>query len=471
MFKVILYKDNQAEDITKQVSDLSWSENLDTVGATLSFSVSDVVDRYITRLAIVAGDIISLYNDNEEFIRGIVVNVTRNYPKRNVKVCDFGFYLNKNDIVIQFKNKSVSQCLKELFSKVGISIGTICDMPAKVNGVYIKNVNEVIKELIKIQQDNDGKKYYYELRGKNIYVFQMPTEPIAYTFKPATNVAAFDVTDKNAHGRGKYTHSIENMKNRVTAVINSKTTGNMPAMEYTISDNTNIAKYGLLAENYNVNSDDYKNIKNIAKTELEDKNKISRELEMDFIGHYKARASRVMHIVDDYLGINDYFRIQSVNHKINSGIHTMSCTLDYVKEAPANKYTESKVIQREDIKTEGSSADFDSLYSILNAQVGKSYVWGATGPNSFDCSGLVYYCLNKAGKKISRMTAQGYYNSCTKVKAKDRQKGDLIFWAKNGKVYHIAVYVGDGYQISAENEKVGVVKKKVTSGVYAYGRL
>ncbi|MEI3162930.1 MAG: C40 family peptidase [Lachnospirales bacterium] len=471
MFKVILYKDNQAEDITKQVSELSWSENLDTVGATLSFSVSDVVDRYITRLAIVAGDIISLYNDNEELIRGIVVNVTRDYPKRNVKVCDFGFYLNKNDIVIQFKNKSVSQCLKELFSKVGISVGSICDMPAKVNGVYIKNVNEVIKELIKIQQDNDGKKYYYELRGKNIYVFQLPTEPIDYIFKPATNVAAFDVTDKNAHGRGKYSHSIENMKNRVTAIIDSKTTGNMPAMEYTISDNTNIAKYGLLAENYNVNSDDYKNIKNIAKTELEDKNKLSRELEMDFIGHYKARAGRVMHIVDDYLGINDYFRIQSVNHKIDGGIHTMSCTLDYVKEAPANKYTEIKVIQREDIKTEGSSADFDSLYSILNAQVGKSYVWGATGPNSFDCSGLVYYCFNKAGKKISRMTAQGYYNSCTKVKAKDRQKGDLIFWAKNGKVYHIAVYVGDGYQISAENEKVGVVKKKVTSGVYAYGRL
>ena len=77
MFKVILYKDNQAEDITKQVSELNWSENLDTVGANLSFNVSDVVDRYITRLAIVAGDIISLYNDNEQLIRGIVVNVTR----------------------------------------------------------------------------------------------------------------------------------------------------------------------------------------------------------------------------------------------------------------------------------------------------------------------------------------------------------------------------------------------------------
>ena len=98
-------------------------------------------------------------------------------------------------------------------------------------------------------------------------------------------------------------------------------------------------------------------------------------------------------------------------------------------------------------------------------------MWGASGPESFDCSGLIYYCFNKAGKSISRQTAQGLYNSCTKVKSKNRKKGDLIFWAENDKVYHVAVYIGDGYQISAENESVGVVKKKVTSGVYSYGRL
>lgn len=471
MYKIALNKDGQTTDITNLVSDLSWSESLDTVGLSLSFSVPDTDDRYITRLLIMAGDIITVSNDDGELIRAVVVNVSRDYPKRTVKAFDFGFYLNKNDIVIQFKNKSVSECLKILFSKVGVSVGGICDMPAKVNGVYIKNVNEIIKELIKMQQDNDGKKYYYELRGKDIYVFQLTDEPINYIFKPAINVAAFDVTDKNAHSRGKYSHSIESMKNRVTAIINSKTTGNVPAVEFTVSDDENIKKYGLLSENYTVNSDDLENIKSLAKNELTDKNKLKRELSMDFIGHDAARPGRVMHIADDYLGIDDYFRIQSVSHKVNGNIHTMSCTLDFVKEGAKGNYTEGKLIQREDVSSEKESADFKSLLPVLNEQVGKPYVYGATGPNSFDCSGLVYYCLNKAGKKISRMTAQGYYNSCTKVKASEKQPGDLIFWAKNGKVYHVAVYVGDGMQISAENESVGVVKKKVTSGVYAYGRL
>lgn len=153
MYKINLCKDEQTVDITNLVSDLSWSEDLDTVGVSLSFSVPDTDEKYITRLMIMAGDIIQVLNDDGELIRAVVVNVSRDYPKRTVKAFDFGFYLNKNDIVIQFKNKSVSQCLKELFSKVGVSVGSICDMPAKVNGIYIKNVNEIIKELIKIQQD------------------------------------------------------------------------------------------------------------------------------------------------------------------------------------------------------------------------------------------------------------------------------------------------------------------------------
>lgn len=478
MYKVNLLKDGVSSDITDMVGEISWSEDMDSVGLSLSFSVPDSEERYVPRLLIMAGDIISVSNDKEELIKAVVVSVTRNFPKRNVRAYDFGFYLNKNDVVIQFKDKSVSDCLKELFGKVNIPIGEICDMPAKVNGVYIKNVNEVIKELIEIQQGNDSKKYYYELRGDKIYVFQLPEEPIEYIFKPAVNVAAFDVTQRDAHSRGQYTHSIENMKNRVTAIINSKTTGNMPAVEFTVSDDENIKKYGLLSENYSVNSEDLDNIKSLAKNELTDKNKLKRELTMDFIGHDSARPGRVMHIIDDFLGIDDFFRIQSVNHKVNGDIHTMSCTLNFLKENASSNFTESKFIQREDVsKSESggsavSSGDIGKLSSVLNAQVGKPYVWGAEGPDSFDCSGLVCYAFNQSGvKSVGRTTAQGYYNMCTKISASNRQPGDLVFWADNSKVYHVGVYIGEGMMINSENPNVGVRKTKLWSNVYAYGRL
>ncbi len=328
MYNIKLIKDNQSIDITSLVSELSWSESLDTVGISLSFSVPDKEEQYINRLNIIAGDIVQIFNGNEEMIRAIVINVSRSYPKRTIKAFDFGFYINKNDIVIQFKNKSVSECLKQLFSNVGITVGNICDMPASVKGIYIKNVNEIIKELIKIQQDNDGKKYYYEMRAEKIYVFQFPTKPINYIFKPTINVASFDVTDKNAHSRGKYTHSMENMKNSVIAYVNSKTREKMPEKQFIARDEKSIKKYGLLAENYNVNSDDAKNIQQLADNELKEKNKLKKELSMDFIGHCNARPCRVMHIVDDYLCIEENYRIKSVSHKVNRDIHTMNCTLE-----------------------------------------------------------------------------------------------------------------------------------------------
>ena len=156
MYEIALYKDGNGVDITDLVSDLSWSESLDTVGVSLSFSVPDSEERYIPRLLIMAGDIVAVSNDEGELIRAVVVNVSRDYPKRTVKACDYGFYLNKNDTVIQFKKQSVSRCLEVLFSKVGVSVGSICDMPAEVNAVYIDNVNDFIKDLIEIQEGNDG---------------------------------------------------------------------------------------------------------------------------------------------------------------------------------------------------------------------------------------------------------------------------------------------------------------------------
>jgi hypothetical protein len=158
-------------------------------------------------------------------------------------------------------------------------------------------------------------------------VFQLPTEPISYIFKPTFNVGAFDVTDKNAHSRGKYTHSIENMKNCIIAEVNSKTSGEMPEKQFIARDEENIKKYGLLAENYSVNSDEAENIQELANNELKEKNVIKRELSMDFIGHDNARAGRVMHIVDEYLGIDGNYRIQSVTHNVNGCTHTMSCSL------------------------------------------------------------------------------------------------------------------------------------------------
>lgn len=118
---------------------------------------------------------------------------------------------------------------------------------------------------------------------------------------------------------------------------------------------------------------------------------------------------------------------------------------------------------------------------LLNKVVKKAYenlnhdyVWGASGPNNFDCSGLVYFCYKEAGFKIDRTTAQGYYDMCDKIT--NPEIGDLVFFRfandPDG-CHHIGIYVGNNMMIHAPKtgDVVKVSQYLNRSDFIGYGRL
>ncbi|MFF9476756.1 C40 family peptidase [Streptomyces roseolus] len=80
------------------------------------------------------------------------------------------------------------------------------------------------------------------------------------------------------------------------------------------------------------------------------------------------------------------------------------------------------------------------------AQVGKPYVWGAEGPDSFDCSGLTQSAWAAAGERIPR-TSQEQWRLLPRVQPKDMRPGDLIVYYKDAS--HIGMYIGDGKMVHA----------------------
>lgn len=80
--------------------------------------------------------------------------------------------------------------------------------------------------------------------------------------------------------------------------------------------------------------------------------------------------------------------------------------------------------------------------SIAVAQVGVPYRYGGHGPNGFDCSGLVHYSYRRAGKSVPRTTGQLWASARTIDRAQ-LQAGDLLFFAINGKMQHVGMYIGD----------------------------
>ncbi|MGI8751320.1 MAG: C40 family peptidase [Acidimicrobiales bacterium] len=80
------------------------------------------------------------------------------------------------------------------------------------------------------------------------------------------------------------------------------------------------------------------------------------------------------------------------------------------------------------------------------SELGKTYVWGGSGPDIFDCSGLTQYSWNKAGMTIPRV-AIDQYSYTVPVPLSDLRPGDLVFFGTD--VHHVGMYIGDGLMINA----------------------
>jgi len=105
----------------------------------------------------------------------------------------------------------------------------------------------------------------------------------------------------------------------------------------------------------------------------------------------------------------------------------------------------------------------DKAVAFAYAQIGKPYVWGATGPDAYDCSGLMYASWMAAGITLPRTTSDEWAG-LPHIPMSDLQPGDLILY--NGES-HVAMYVGGGYIIDAPHTGAVVEKLPESTSWYA----
>ena len=115
----------------------------------------------------------------------------------------------------------------------------------------------------------------------------------------------------------------------------------------------------------------------------------------------------------------------------------------------------------------GGSVSGSSIVSYAKSFLGCSYVYGASGPSSFDCSGFTQYVYKHFGKSIPRSSAS-QYSSCKKISKSSLQPGDLVFFTNDGSgVGHVAIYMGNGQIIHAANSRRGVCTDSLNSSYYS----
>jgi len=110
------------------------------------------------------------------------------------------------------------------------------------------------------------------------------------------------------------------------------------------------------------------------------------------------------------------------------------------------------------------------VISLAKKKLGKRYVWGAEGSNTFDCSGLTQYVYKKNGIRLPRRAiAQSKVGKS--IRRRNLQKGDLIFFDTSkrhrGYVNHVGIYIGNNKFIHASSAKKRVIITSLNKRFYS----
>lgn len=106
----------------------------------------------------------------------------------------------------------------------------------------------------------------------------------------------------------------------------------------------------------------------------------------------------------------------------------------------------------------------------LPKYLGKNYVWGATGPNGYDCSGFTQSIMRDVGYNIVRVSGDQYRSNSLKIPVEDLSLGDLVFFQNTGSrsgITHVGMYIGDGIMVHASSSYDAIKTENVFNSYFA----
>ena len=163
-------------------------------------------------------------------------------------------------------------------------------------------------------------------------------------------------------------------------------------------------------------------------------------------------------------------KFQNRNHLTKDGkagektmeaINSPDARVSYTKE---QEIIAEKKKQAALAKASSSEGRIDKLINAAKKQLGDPYILGKSGPDSFDCSGLVVYCLRQANVYTRRLNAAGLSKTTSWTKVSDLddvKRGDLLFFKSDDSsgIGHVGIYIGSGEMIDASSANGKVVRR------------
>jgi cell wall-associated NlpC family hydrolase len=117
-----------------------------------------------------------------------------------------------------------------------------------------------------------------------------------------------------------------------------------------------------------------------------------------------------------------------------------------------------------------TAAAADHAADWARSRKGSPYVYGATGPHHFDCSGLTRWVYKREGTTLPH-SSSAQVNKVERIKRSHARRGDLVFFYSHGAVYHVGIYAGHGNVWHAPHSGTRVRRDHIWTGDVFFGRV
>ncbi len=365
------------------------------------------------------------------------------------------------------KTNQTSAKTTDLLSKA-VEENESLDVAGQESSEQVRAVGKLSKDgILYILKEEDNGWLYVE--SGDVRGFVKASE--VYTSDAAQEILSVyqDLGKKQAKKENKEYSGIENVAKTAQALVSKEDNGAYTYLRATVGQTLVSKNYALVndtqvkeaQEEAKKNGTEVVNVK--AVNILEDKNTAA-----NVIG--TMNQGNLCYILDD--SDKDWLYVESGD--VRGFVERKYLTSgEEVKKQVESAGEDSYTLARELVEPEDNGALYyiltstqmgtpagevrQSIIEYASQFVGNPYVWGGTSlTDGADCSGFVQQIYKAYGYDLPRVAAdQSQYG--TQISLEDAQPGDLIFYAEDGYVYHVAMYAGNGTTIEAANETQGII--------------
>lgn len=330
--RLVLYRDGAApRDITEFASDMTLTDDLDQLAAELTFTVLvSEWDKYVPKLALAPGDKVRVVNHGATVFSGIIVTVGLD---GSVTAYDRGWYLNKSEIVLQVQSLAAEQVIRKACGKAGVGVGKVCSLPTILTQLWTGSTPaDIIDEILDTCTAATGKEYRHRVDDSGLVVEELPSAPIKAMHKPASNLAAFDITW--ALGQVSGEDSVEDTYNAVVIAAEDDGKAYIGAQA---SNAASIKRYGFMQHIETVNENPGTAVLGqMVKNLLQKADKVGRTRTVSEIwGADEVKSGVVLSFNSPAFGISGKQRVTRVVHHYGGAGHTMELELSALEQPRA----------------------------------------------------------------------------------------------------------------------------------------